>query len=69
MVRDSGIGYVRTRQWVCSQGKCPTVIGNVIAFRDEHHLSGTYAKLLAGPFSRSLGVRVHQQLAVSSSTV
>jgi hypothetical protein len=66
--QEAGIGYLRTRQWVCSDGKCPTVIGNVIAFRDDHHLSATYTKLLADPFAQALGARVRTQLADTSST-
>lgn len=33
---------------VCPGRQCPTVIGNVIVYRDDHHLTGTYSTTL-GP--------------------
>jgi hypothetical protein len=58
ITRASNVRYMPTLQWLCAGGRCPTVIGNVIAFRDEHHLSGTYSHLLSGPFARLLGETV-----------
>ena len=55
--RASGIRYMPTMQWICSHGRCPTVIGNVVAYRDTDHLSATYSRLLAGPFARLLADR------------
>jgi len=56
--RASGIRYMPTMQWICSHGRCPTVIGNVVAYRDTDHLSATYSRLLAEPFARLLADRV-----------
>ena len=46
--------FLLTRQWFCSGGKCPMVIGNMIAFRDFHHISDTYARYIAPALSHSL---------------
>ena len=31
----------------CSQGQCPAVIGNVLVYRDKHHVTGTYMRTMA----------------------
>ena len=41
-----GVSYVPTLQWICFRGQCPTVVGNVITYRDDHHITLTYARLL-----------------------
>ncbi|GAB2519034.1 acyltransferase family protein [Microbacterium petrolearium] len=40
---------VDLRDLYCTQGRCPAVIGNVIVYRDTHHLTATYARSLARP--------------------
>ncbi len=45
---------LRTRQWFCSGGKCPMVIGHMIVFRDTDHISDTYARWIAPAVSHSL---------------
>jgi hypothetical protein len=32
---------------VCQNGKCPIVVGNVIVWRDSHHLTASYSRTLA----------------------
>ncbi len=54
---DVGRPVPPTVQWICSGDRCPTVIGNVVAYRDTDHLSATYSRLLAGPFARLLAAR------------
>lgn len=39
---------------ICTEAECPVVIGNVLAWRDRHHLTATYARML-GPI---LGDRI-----------
>ncbi|MDX6479554.1 MAG: hypothetical protein QOG85_64 [Gaiellaceae bacterium] len=46
--------YLLTRRWFCSGGECPMVIGNMIAFRDDQHVSETYARYLAPAISHDL---------------
>lgn len=33
--------------WVCPEEMCPAIIGEVLIYRDGHHLTGTYARSLA----------------------
>jgi peptidoglycan/LPS O-acetylase OafA/YrhL len=46
--------FLRTQQWFCASGKCPVVIGNMIAFRDTNHMSDTYSRHLAPAVSHFL---------------
>ena len=52
------IDYVVPNDWLCTKSRCPVVLGNVLLYRDEVHLSETAARLLTpyiatmlGPFS------------------
>ncbi|MDQ0574567.1 acyltransferase family protein [Agromyces albus] len=40
--------YISTTDLYCAEGGCPMVIGNVVVYRDEHHISATYARTV-GP--------------------
>ncbi len=45
----SGIPLIDPSQWICpGKGACPPVINNIIIFRDQHHLTATFARSL-GP--------------------
>ena len=39
----------------CAEGFCPAVIGNVLLYRDKHHVSDTYMRTLAPVFDARLG--------------
>ncbi|GAB3873450.1 acyltransferase family protein [Terrabacter terrigena] len=41
--------------WLCYQSKCPVVVGNIIVYRDSHHITTTYAATL----ERQLESRLH----------
>jgi peptidoglycan/LPS O-acetylase OafA/YrhL len=50
--------YVRTAQWFCARGLCPTVVGTVVTYRDTTHITATYARVLADPLAAELAVAV-----------
>jgi hypothetical protein len=37
---------VPTAPWVCAKNLCPVVAGNLLMYRDDNHLTDTYAKWL-----------------------
>jgi len=39
---------------VCPDGICPAVIGNVVVWRDSHHLTATYSRSMANFFAERL---------------
>jgi peptidoglycan/LPS O-acetylase OafA/YrhL len=44
---ESGVAMINMNDTVCTETACPMVIGNIIAWRDNHHLTATYARNLA----------------------
>jgi len=46
-----GSAAIDLTPWICPAATCPVVIGNVLIYRDEHHLTATFARSLA-PFLR-----------------
>ncbi|QIG43852.1 acyltransferase [Nocardioides anomalus] len=41
-----GVPFVETGSWFCSDGLCPSVVGDYIAHRDRTHISRSYAGFL-----------------------
>lgn len=36
-----------TRHWFCTDAGCPTVVGNLLVYRDDNHMSVTFASFIA----------------------
>ena len=51
-----GVIGVDLRPWVCPDGVCPGVIGNVAVYIDDNHLSGSYGRTLAPMLQTLLAV-------------
>ena len=49
-----GSGFIDNRGWFCFERHCPTVIGHIIAYRDWHHITVSYALHLAPTFRSAL---------------
>ena len=45
-VESAGGYYVPTAPWVCSKDRCPVIAGNLLMYRDDNHLTATYAQWL-----------------------
>ncbi|RKW70369.1 acyltransferase family protein [Galactobacter caseinivorans] len=43
-----GAATIDTASWFCDEEQCPSVIGNVLVYRDANHVSNTYALTLTG---------------------
>ncbi|WP_029068359.1 acyltransferase family protein [Jonesia quinghaiensis] len=41
------VTLVDTQGWFCTDTQCPAVVGNVLVYRDENHVTATYAATLA----------------------
>ncbi|GAB3700734.1 acyltransferase family protein [Nocardiopsis oceani] len=46
----------------CADGVCPAVIGNVVVYRDSHHVTETYARLLADDLGSRMDGALDQPL-------
>jgi len=42
-----GVPYTDPRGWQCSPTDCPVVVGNILVYRDDSHLTATYSRWLA----------------------
>ncbi len=51
-----GARYVPTMQWLCADDMCPTVVGDVITYRDRHHLTATYVRFLERPLAHEIAL-------------
>lgn len=51
----AGVRYVDLTERICPGEACPPVIGNVLVWRDPHHLTATYVRSLTADLERSLG--------------
>ena len=54
--RAAGATVVDTLGWFCADGACPVIVGNLLVYRDEHHLTTPYATWLAPVVGRALGI-------------
>jgi len=43
-------------KWLCWDGSCPAVIGDVLPYRDRGHLTTVYAASLSDDLSKALGL-------------
>jgi hypothetical protein len=50
----AGATVIDTVPWFCTTARCPTVVGNVLVYRDDSHISGAYVRLLAPLLSEQL---------------
>ena len=46
----AGVAYIDPTGWFCYQAQCPLVVGQLITYRDETHVSATYAAALTNVF-------------------
>lgn len=42
----AGGSYVDVAPWLCTSSTCAAVVGNLLVFRDDNHLTNTYATWL-----------------------
>lgn len=54
MVNRFGAHYMRTKRWFCFGGKCPTVVGTTVVYRDTEHMTITYSRQIAADVSHAL---------------
>ena len=52
----TGTAVVDPTKWICWDGSCPTVIGDVLPYRDRGHLTTLYAASLSDQLAKALGL-------------
>jgi hypothetical protein len=51
-----GVTYINMMDMICAPHACEAVVGNVIVWRDRHHLTNTYARTLAPYLAERIGI-------------
>jgi peptidoglycan/LPS O-acetylase OafA/YrhL len=57
ILQRESITHVDLTEWICPDDVCPAVVGNVAVYRDDNHLSSSYARTLAPVLEAQLGER------------
>jgi peptidoglycan/LPS O-acetylase OafA/YrhL len=48
------VTFLDTADVVCDSDRCPAEIGNVLVYLDDNHLTGSYARSMAGPVEQQV---------------
>ena len=40
------VGFIEPRRWLCTPTTCPVVVGDILVYRDSHHVSNTLMEWL-----------------------
>ena len=46
IIVDRNVGFIEPRRWLCVDGYCPPIVGNLLVYRDQSHLSATFVEWL-----------------------
>ncbi|MBI4883832.1 MAG: acyltransferase [Actinobacteria bacterium] len=41
------IDFIPTSDWMCTDSRCPVIVGNILMYRDDSHLTATAARFLS----------------------
>ena len=43
---EKSVSFIEPRKWLCSNEVCPVIVGNLLVYRDSHHLSNRFMQWL-----------------------
>ena len=52
---ERGLGAIDPRPWLCVDDRCPVVVGDILVYRDSHHLSNTFVSWFTPVLDAELG--------------
>ncbi len=52
--QEAGAAVIDTAEWFCVQEGCPLIMGDLLVYRDSHHISTPYSKSLATMLYKAL---------------
>jgi peptidoglycan/LPS O-acetylase OafA/YrhL len=47
VLRENGFDVLPTTDWICGATACPSIVGNLLVYRDTNHITRTFSKWLA----------------------
>jgi len=51
----AGENVVWVRNWFCANNLCPTIVGNLLVYRDDNHITVTYGSFVAPLLDNAVG--------------
>jgi hypothetical protein len=51
----AGENVVWVRNWFCANNLCPAIVGNLLVYRDDNHMTVTYATFVAPLLDNAIG--------------
>jgi hypothetical protein len=55
--KEAGFEVVDPASWICTGDNCPAIVGNMLVYRDDTHLTATFSRWLAPMVAPLLTVR------------
>jgi len=52
----AGASYIETTPWFCASNTCAVIVNNILVYRDDNHITATYASWLTPVFGADLEV-------------
>ncbi len=52
--RSEGATVIDPAPWFCTETTCPPIVGDLLVYRDQHHITTAYSRLLAPQFGAAL---------------
>jgi hypothetical protein len=54
-VRARGVTVIDPLPWFCTREACPVIVGNLLVYKDHHHVTTAYSRLLAPLLQDAMG--------------
>ncbi len=64
---ENNVALLQTRDWFCNKTVCPPIVGNILVYRDDNHITTTYAEFLAPLLASTLNPTIDWFTASKSS--
>jgi hypothetical protein len=55
-MRSNGVQVIDPTPWFCSREGCPAIVGNILVYKDDSHMSTAYSQALAPVLAQQLSV-------------
>lgn len=65
---NDGVPVLWVRNWFCSESVCPPIVGNILVYRDDNHMTVRFAEFLAPVLSAAVGDFVSWYSSTTPST-
>jgi peptidoglycan/LPS O-acetylase OafA/YrhL len=64
--RGAGARYVDVSEWMCAEHMCPPIVGNLLVYRDDNHLTTVYAAWLTPVIDAEIKLAMSQPVKAAA---